>query len=128
MSCVRTEEGDVMIVALPPTGMNAAEARQYLHDVRQQIEGIIAKRQSSKAIPGTMYRIDLENGQRGGWFYNSSQALTALLWETIEFARTAKTQPRFLLPVVGGSAGTNTADNPDTTPWRPWSAAYDSLP
>ena len=72
------KEADKLIV-LPPQDADTAE---YLREVRRELDGIIA---SGKL--GTMPRIDLENGMRGGCFTFSNLAVTELLPELVDASR-----------------------------------------
>ena len=74
MQYLRVEEGNIKI--LPPSDVNAGE---YLRQVRRELAAIFAK-----GKPVAMYRIDLENGQRGGSFTNSTTAVIELLTELVD--------------------------------------------
>ncbi|MEK7156428.1 MAG: hypothetical protein AAB790_01320 [Patescibacteria group bacterium] len=77
MAYVRREADKITI--LPPQDADTAE---YLREVHRELDGIIA---SGKL--GTMPRIDLESGMRGGYFTNSNQAVTELLTELVDASR-----------------------------------------
>lgn len=66
---------------LPPNGTNAEE---YLAQVRRELDDVIAK-----GKPGARHYIELENGQRGGWFASSAMAVTEMLTELVDATRSA---------------------------------------
>ena len=74
MLYTKTEDGKIKI--LPPKD---ADTEEYLRQVRRELDVAIAKGKS-----GAMHHIELENGQRGGWFTNSTMAVTELLTELVD--------------------------------------------
>lgn len=68
-------EGEKNLI-LPSEGTNSEE---YLAQVRRELDSIIAK-----GAPGARHLIELENGQRGGWFARSELAMTELLTELVD--------------------------------------------
>lgn len=71
------KQGDGKIVILPP--QQGDDVEDYLRQVRQQLDEAIAK-----GTPGARHYIELESGQRGGSFANSSLAVAELLTELVD--------------------------------------------
>lgn len=86
MSVIHVGEDGVIVVGMPPQNATLEDSRDYLNQVRQELDATLAK-----CLPfGKRHRIDLENGRRGGYFCTSSTALSELLTETVDFVRNTR--------------------------------------
>lgn len=81
MTYVREQDGG-MVVAVPPKNAGPKALREYLAEVRREIDDIIA----SHSPREVRHRIDLANGRRGGYFSCSPLAVRELLTETLDAA------------------------------------------
>lgn len=76
-------EGDRFLVKRPPEDLSPEAARKYLAELKAELTQIIGP-----APYDVGKRIDLEDGSRGGYFHYLSAALSALVAEVIDRAKT----------------------------------------
>lgn len=88
LTLVRVGEDDKITIAAPKNGATGEETVRYVLTVRDELEQVL--RQLPRAA---RHRIDLDNGERGGYFADTSTAVTTLLYEAVDAAREAKGKP-----------------------------------
>lgn len=88
LTLIRVGENDEITITAPKNGATGEEAVRYVLTVRNELWQVL--RQLPRA---DLYRIDLDNGERGGYFADESTAVTTLLYEAVDAAREAKGKP-----------------------------------
>jgi len=79
----RAEEG--WVIAQLPANASPREAADYLAAVRRELSEAIGNPSLT-----TRHRVDMEGGNRGGYFVEANVALNELLWDVIDMVRNAK--------------------------------------
>jgi len=73
------------VIAQPPGQASPSEAADYLAAVRRELKQAIGHTPIT-----TRHRVDMEGGNRGGYFADENLALNELLWEVIDSVRNWK--------------------------------------
>ena len=77
-------KGKGLFIKRLPANSSPKEAGEYVKAVRIELSAVLGPSMATRR------RIDLEGGNRGGYFSDPSTAINELITEAVDFARSAR--------------------------------------